>query len=164
MPVVVTGDQILAQVAKLDADTKELDDVFAALGAAVPDATRVGWRDWYGTPGESQGPPPSFAPVPASGYQGWSAYARAHAGDWFVASLGDQAAAYAMTIQGWQAIANLLAQGKPAPAIPVDATSNEAGNANLGIPGLNAPGAPSSSSLLLIGAVVALALVVAVKR
>lgn len=143
MPLIVTDQDVLAQVAKDDGAAKSIDDELAALGDRVPAATRAAWTARY------------------AAYGAWRAIATRDLGGgffggaWFgVPTYGNQAIAYEREFEAWQELVNTLARGA-SPAViaplPVDPATVAIENATLPYAGLD------TSTKLLAGGALAVA-------
>jgi hypothetical protein len=152
MPAIVTDDDILAELARTDALAASIDAQMSEMSAAgkLAPGTLAAWQAFV------------------SGYRGWSTFTAQRvsggfwSGAWFgVPELGNQAAAYEATMNAWQAQINSAAGVQVA---PVGTTPNQAADANLSVPGLNAPGGGGFSTGLLVGVAALAVLLVAVGR
>jgi hypothetical protein len=156
MPVIVTDDDVLAQIALNDGQAAAVDASLKSLGAKVPAYVSANWASWY------------------KGYQAWATTAKARLsggfffGAWFgVPELGDQAAAKATDLNGWQATVNEIANNQTI-VLPTPATAEQAAAANATIPGLNDGGLGGAVSAgatgIALGLLAALFVVVLVKK
>jgi hypothetical protein len=137
MPLIVTDTDVLAQIAKTDAQASSIDAQMNAQTAKLAPGTLAAWQAFL------------------TGYRAWSKTATAAlsggflGGAWFgVPELGDQAAAYEATLNAWQAQLNAASGQQIA---PVATTPDQAANANASVPGINAPGSSGISTGVLLG-------------
>jgi hypothetical protein len=136
MPVVVTDDDVLAQIALDDAAAAVVAGQIKTMGASVPPQTAGAWAS------------------DLASYQGWATEAKKRLsggfvfGEWFgVAADGDAAMAWAHTIAGYQSILASVAAGKTPPdLIPPRPSVGGVGDANAGGVVSGATGAIASVS------------------
>lgn len=165
MPLIVTDADVLAQIAVDDGLAASLAGQVSALGSKIPAATLAAWA-------ADAAAYPTWAQITKQALAGGFLL-----GAWFgVPEMGDQAIAWGLKLGagipagspggptvGWQTIFDAIAQGKTPPAIAAASVSPDsvaAANATIPPP----PALLSSGSKVLLGAGLALGLLLVLKR
>lgn len=165
MPLIVTDAVVLQQIAVDDGLVASIQGQLTELGAKVPAATLAAWT------------------ADAAAYATWAALTRRALsggflfGAWFgVPEMGNQAVAWGLKFGaglpagspggptiGWQTIVNAIDKGQAPPAVAAGSVSADSvATTNDTLP--EQPAIFSSSSKVLIGAGLAVALVLVLKR
>lgn len=164
MPLIVTDSDVLAQIAIDDGLAASLETQVEALGARVPPAVLAAWN------------------ADAAAYAAWSGITKSALsggflmGAWFgVPEMGNQAVAWGLKFAhgapagspggatiGWQTILDAIGKGQAPPAMAAGMVSSDA------VATMNAtnaaPALLDSSTKVLIGAGLALGLLIILKR